>query len=31
MFKEKVLRGFVKVYVKKGDAVRAEFPFGENT
>ncbi len=31
MFKEKVLRGFVKVYVKKGDAVRAEFPFDENT
>ncbi|MDE6505596.1 MAG: glycoside hydrolase family 3 C-terminal domain-containing protein [Clostridia bacterium] len=30
MFKEKVLRGFAKVYVKRGDAVRAEFPFDVN-
>ncbi|MDE7082453.1 MAG: glycoside hydrolase family 3 C-terminal domain-containing protein [Clostridia bacterium] len=31
IFKDKILRGFAKVYVKKKDAVRVEIPFDENT
>lgn len=30
-FKNKSLKGFVKVYVKKGDAVRVKIPFDETT
>ena len=30
-FREKTLRGFAKVYVKKGDAVNVVIPFDENT
>ena len=30
-FKQKLLRGFQKVYVNKGDAVRVEFPFDTDT
>ncbi|MCM1437710.1 MAG: glycoside hydrolase family 3 C-terminal domain-containing protein [Roseburia sp.] len=30
-FKNKTLKGFVKVYVKKGDAVRVKIPFDETT
>ncbi len=31
LFKDKTLRGFAKVYVKKNDAQRVEIPFDENT
>lgn len=31
IFKDSILRGFAKVYVKRKDAVRVEIPFDENT
>lgn len=31
LFQNKLLRGFKKVYIKKGDAVRVEIPFDTNT
>lgn len=31
VFKDSILRGFAKVYVKRKDAVRVEIPFDENT
>lgn len=31
IFKDKTLRGFAKVYVKKNDSVRVEIPFDANT
>ncbi len=31
IFKDKILRGFSKVYIKKNDSVRVEIPFDENT
>ncbi|MDE6667121.1 MAG: glycoside hydrolase family 3 C-terminal domain-containing protein [Clostridia bacterium] len=31
IFKDKILRGFAKVYVKRNDSARVEIPFDENT